>query len=83
MRPVLKTRIDQLARARGLENANQFGVFCGFVPHTAHRLYHDRGAALTLTTLEKLSAALDVEIGELFQHAPAPRRKTTTNGRRS
>ena len=66
MAGMITTRIQELARGRGFENAHQLQKATGLSSSMAARLFHDEVEGLKLSTIERLCRALGCAPGDLF-----------------
>lgn len=69
---VVKIRIREVARSRGLKTAYQLQKKADLAPSTAARLFRNDVKQMSLDTLQKLCDALDCDPGELFVRSKSP-----------
>lgn len=78
---MIRSKIKEIAEARGIPNAYQLGVVIGVTPNVSARLWKDDFAQIGKVTLDKLCSALECGVGDLLIHEPNGKGKKTTKKR--
>lgn len=63
---MIRAKIKEVAKARGIPNAYQLGIIIGVTPNVSARLWKDEFAQIGKVTLDKLCAALSCNVGDLL-----------------
>lgn len=64
---IVKLRIQETAKARGVTTAYQLQVKVGFYPSHAAKLFKNEATNLDLETIARLCDALDCQPGDLLE----------------
>jgi DNA-binding Xre family transcriptional regulator len=67
---MIRSRIKEMAEARGVPNAYQLGVLIGVTPNVSARLWKDDFTQIGKVTLNKLCGALGCNVGDLLVYEP-------------
>jgi DNA-binding Xre family transcriptional regulator len=78
---MIRSKIKEVAEARGIPNAYQLGVVIGVTPNVSARLWKDDFAQIGKVTLDKLCTALGCSVGDLLVHEPNGKGKKATKKR--
>lgn len=63
---MIRSKIKEVAKSKGVENAYQLGVLIGVTPNVSARLWKDDFTQIGKVTLDKLCSALDCDVGDLL-----------------
>lgn len=67
---MIKSRIKEVAEARGVPNAYPLGVIIGVTPNVSARLWKDNFTQIGKVTLDKLCTAFGCDVGDLLRYEP-------------
>lgn len=70
MRLVIKVAVQQVAKRRGIENANQLKDATGFPPNMAARLWKGSVEKIGISTLDRLCDVLKCKPNDLLRYEP-------------
>ena len=71
---MIRSRIREVAEAKGVPNAYQLGVLIGVTPNVSARLWKDDFTQIGKVTLDKLCSALHCQVGDLLVYEPGTKR---------
>jgi putative transcriptional regulator len=66
---MIKIRIKEMAKARGIKNAHRLQLAADLSPATASRFWKTEIEKISMETLDRLCRALDCQPGDLFVYA--------------
>ena len=78
---MIRSRIREVAEAKGVPNAYQLGVLIGATPNVSARLWKDDFTQIGKVTLDKLCSALGCDVGDLLVYEPTEKGKKATKKR--
>jgi len=61
-------RVQELARARGYDNARKLGFKAGIYPASIEPIWEGRAKQIAVRTMEKICETLDVAPGDLYYY---------------
>jgi DNA-binding Xre family transcriptional regulator len=78
---MIRSRIREVAEAKGVPNAYQLGVLIGVTPNVSARLWKDDFTQIGKVTLDKLCSALGCDVGDLLVYEPIEKGSKATKKR--
>lgn len=70
---IVRFRLREIMEEKGMTSQNDVARRAGLTYPTVNAIYHNRAAAINLTTLAKLAKALRVRPGDLITDEPEKR----------
>jgi DNA-binding Xre family transcriptional regulator len=78
---MIRSRIKDIAEARGIPNAYQLGLTIGVTPNVSARLWNDTFVQIGKVTLDKLCNAFGCAVGDLLVFEPSRKSKIAVKGK--
>lgn len=67
---IVRWKVQEVARNRGVENASQLATLAGINKNTANTLWHGVSLRADRDTLAKLCKALNCTVADLLEYQP-------------